>query len=170
MTRNQRKERLDKLEISENQTEAILNGELDDILFEGIEGELNLNPKAWASALLEYKTQKIKPLSVAIYLREKGKITKEAIPQLVEAAISGDLSSIKSWMISESESRGLSPMDEGEIEKVVIQVIAEKSDFIEERGMSSIGPLMGIILQKLGSSADGKIVNEILSKEISKII
>ena len=61
-------------------------------------------------------------------------------------------------------------MEEGEIEKVVIQVIAEKSDFIEERGMSSIGPLMGIILQKLGSSADGKIVNEILRKEISKII
>ena len=170
MTRNQRKERLDKLEISENQTEAILNGELDDILFEGIEGELNLNPKAWASALLEYKTQKIKPLSVAIYLREKGKITKEAIPKLVEDAISGDLSSIESWMISESKSRGLSPMEEGEIEKVVIQVIVEKSDFIKERGMSSIGPLMGIILQKLGSSADGKIVNEILTKEISKII
>ena len=170
LTNNQRKERLQKLKISENQIEAILNSELDDILFEGIDGELNLHPKAWASALLEFKTKKFQPLSVAIYLREKGKITKDAILELVEDSISGDLNSIKSWMISESESRGLSPMDESEIEKVVIEVIMEKSDFIEERGMSSIGPLMGIVLQKLGSSADGKIVNQILRSEISKIL
>ena len=170
LTRNQRKERLNKLKISENQIEAVLNGELDDILFEGIEGELNLDPKAWASALLEYKTEKIKPLSVAIYLRENGKITKEAIPQLVEDAISGDLTSIERWMISESETRGLFPMEESEIEKVVIEVILEKSDFIEERGMSSIGPLMGIVLQKLGPSADGKIVSDILKQEISKVL
>ena len=61
-------------------------------------------------------------------------------------------------------------MEESEIEKVVIEVILEKSDFIEERGMSSIGPLMGIVLQKLGPSADGKIVNEILKQEISKVL
>lgn len=169
LSRNQRKERLDVLDISENQIEAILNGELDDILFEGIEGELNLPPKAWASALLDYKTENLKALSVAIHLREIGKITKEAISQLVEDSISGDLNSIESWMISESESRGLSPINESEIVKVVIEVISEKADFIEERGMSSIGPLMGIVLQKLGGSADGKIVSEILRKEISNI-
>ena len=44
----------------------------------------------------------------------------------------------------------------------------EKADFISERGMSAVGPLMGLVMQRLGGSADGKIVSQVLREKISK--
>ena len=75
MTSDERMERLGTLDISSNQSEAILNAEIDDILFDGIEGQLALPAKAWASALLEFGTSNVRALSVAIHLREEGVIT-----------------------------------------------------------------------------------------------
>ena len=45
----------------------------------------------------------------------------------------------------------------------------EKADFISERGMSAVGPLMGLVMQRLGGSADGKIVSQVLRDKISSI-
>ena len=50
----QRAERIDPYDISENQKQSILNNELDDLLVEGVEGDLKIPAKAWASACLLY--------------------------------------------------------------------------------------------------------------------
>ena len=39
-----------------------------------------------------------------------------------------------------------------------------------ERGLGAIGPLMGMVMGKLGGAADGKVVSEILKQKISEII
>ena len=55
-------------------------------------------------------------------------------------------------------------------EEAVDAVIRERSDFIEERGMGAVGPLMGMVMQKLGGSADGKAVSKILRDRIDEKI
>ena len=55
------------------------------------------------------------------------------------------------------------------VENAVEEIMIEKADFISDRGMASVGPLMGLVMQKLGGSADGKIVSQILRDKISSI-
>ena len=39
-------------------------------------------------------------------------------------------------------------------------------DFIAERGMAAMGPLMGIVLKELGEGADGGAVSVILQQRL----
>ena len=169
LSSDERLQRLSELDISHNQAESVLNGELDDILFEGIEGDLGLPAKAWASALLEFGTSNVPALSVAIHLRESGQITREGILPLVEESTSRNITELTHWMLSEAKSRGFIPADNREVEDAVEAIMIEKADFISERGMSAVGPLMGLVMQKLGGSADGKIVSQVLRDKISSI-
>tara|TARA_Y100000768_G_scaffold201838_1_gene151764 strand:+ start:793 stop:2826 length:2034 start_codon:yes stop_codon:yes gene_type:complete len=169
LSSDERFQRLSELDISQNQAESILNGELDDILFEGIEGDLGLPAKAWASALLEFGTSNVPALSVAIHLRESGQITREGILPLVEESTSRKVTDLIQWMVSEAKSQGFIPADNSEVEDAVEAIMIEKADFISERGMSAVGPLMGLVMQKLGGSADGKIVSQVLREKISSI-
>ena len=168
LSSDQRLQRLFELDISHNQAESILNGELDDILFEGIEGDLGLPAKAWASALLEFGTSNIPALSVAVHLRETGQITREGILPLVEESSRRKITDLIHWMLSEATSRGFIPANNSEVEDAVDAIMIEKADFISERGVSAVGPLMGLVMQKLGGSADGKIVSQVLREKISK--
>tara|TARA_Y100000768_G_scaffold203915_1_gene153488 strand:- start:691 stop:2724 length:2034 start_codon:yes stop_codon:yes gene_type:complete len=169
LSSDQRFQRLSELNISSNQAESILNGELDDILFEGIEGDLGLPAKAWASALLEYGTSNIPALAVAVHLRESSQITREGILPLVEDSTSRNITDLIHWMLSEAKSRGFIPANNSEVEDAVEAIMLEKADFISERGLSAVGPLMGLVMQKLGGSADGKIVSQVLREKISSI-
>lgn len=161
-----RMERLQELDISSNQVEAILNAELDDLLFEGIDGSLRLPEKAWASALLEYGSERPTALSAAVHLRETGEMTREGIETLVSEAPRLDSDQMVEWMAQEANSRGFVPADNSRIEAAVDEVISERSEFIEERGMAAIGPLMGMVMAKLGGSADGQAVSKVLKERI----
>ena len=169
LSTEERSQRLSTLDISSNQAESILNGELDDILFEGIEGELALPAKAWASALLEFGSSNVNALSVAIHLRESGQITRDGILPLIKESTGSKTSDLIDWMVSEAKSRGFIPADNSDVENAVEEIMIEKADFISDRGMASVGPLMGLVMQKLGGSADGKIVSQILRDKISSI-
>ena len=50
------------------------------------------------------------------------------------------------------------------------EVLSNRSDFVKERGMGAVGPLMGMVMQSLGGSADGKLVSKILRDRISEMI
>ena len=166
LSSEKRMERLQELDISSNQVEAILNAELDDLLFEGIEGSMGLPEKAWASALLEYGSEKPTALSAAVHLRETGEMTREGIAPLVSEAPMLDSDQMIEWMSQEANSRGFVPADTSRIEAAVDEVISERSEFIEERGMGAIGPLMGMVMTKLGRSADGQAVSKVLKERI----
>ena len=148
LSSDERLQRLSELDISHNQAESILNGELDDILFEGIEGDLALPAKAWASALLEFGTSNVPALSVAIHLKETGQITRRYYSSRgrIHEKKTTDLIH---WMLSEATSQGFIPADNSEVEDAVEAIMIEKADFISERGMSAVGPLMGLVMQRL---------------------
>ena len=82
LSAQERKNRLSGLGLSKNQEEALLNGEIDDLLFEGIEGPLKLPAKAWASALLESGISKPNSLAASVHLREEGLLTREGAEAL----------------------------------------------------------------------------------------
>ena len=170
LSAQERQDRLSGLGLSKNQEEALLNGEIDDLLFEGIEGPLKLPAKAWASALLESGTSKPNSLAATVHLREEGLLTREGAEALLKESEEGPIETIVEFMSSEAESRGFVPADETSVEKAVEEVLTERSDFVDERGLGAIGPLMGMVMSKLGGSADGKVVSGILKQKISEII
>ena len=170
LSAQERQDRLSGLGLSKNQEEALLNGEIDDLLFEGIEGPLKLPAKAWASALLESGTSKPNSLAVTVHLREEVLLTREGAEALLKESEEGPIETIVEFMSSEAESRGFVPADETSVEKAVEEVLTERSDFVDERGLGAIGPLMGMVMSKLGGSADGKVVSGILKQKISEII
>ena len=170
LSAQERQDRLSGLGLSKNQEEALLNGEIDDLLFEGIEGPLKLPAKAWASALLESGTSKPNSLAVTVHLREEGLLTREGAEALLKESEEGPIETIVEFMSSEAESRGFVPADETSVEKAVEEVLTERSDFVDERGLGAIGPLMGMVMSKLGGSADGKVVSGILKQKINEII
>ena len=170
LSAEQRESRIQGLGLSQNQVESILNNELDDALFDGIEGPIELPPKAWASALLDYGVEKPKSLAAAISLREKGLLTREGVDRLLIESTEIGIHEIVEWMISEAKSRGFVPADTSLIENAVNEILSEKMELVNEKGMGAIGPLMGLVMKKLAGSAEGKSVSKILREKISEII
>ncbi|MFQ3343556.1 MAG: glutamyl-tRNA(Gln) amidotransferase subunit E [Candidatus Thalassarchaeaceae archaeon] len=177
LTQNQRYDRISNIGISENQMEAIVKAELDDILLAGFIGELHnsipaLPSKAWASALLE-NTESIshEPLAVAIHLRESDSLTREGILPLSKLAIKSNIpsSDLVSWMSDRIANLGFAPADTRAVEAAVDEAIEEMRDMVKERGFGALGPLMGVVMKKLGGSADGKLVNSILRAKIEEL-
>ena len=156
--------------LSDNQMAALVTGELDDHFLAGISGELALPSKAWASALLDHGIDQINALSVAIHLRESGAITREGVEPLLNDADDDDISTLLTWMTAEAASRGYEPADTGAVDAAVAEVLAERADFVAERGMEALGPLMGVVMGKLGGAADGKAVSAALKEQIQRLL
>ena len=168
LTAEEREVRMQGLGLSPNQVEAIINLEIDDLLFEGIEGSLDLPSKAWASALLEHGTDKPNALAATVHLREKGLLTREGAQNLLQEAKETEINIVVDWMSSEAKVRGFVPADSSSIELAVEEILKEKADFVKERGIGAVGPLMGMVMKKLGGSADGKLVSQILRDRIGR--
>ena len=170
LTTDERIQRLSGLGISENQIGAIVRAELDDFLMEGINGSLELPPVAWASALLDYGTDKMNALAVAIHLRESGVMTRDGVEPMVAEAATADIQDLLDWMPAQAAARGYKPADTGAVDAAVAEVLAERADFVAERGMGALGPLMGVVMGKLGGSADGKAVSAALKEQIQRLL
>ena len=97
-------------------------------------------------------------------------ITKDGIDLLVKSSELANPSDMIEWMTSEASLRGFVPADSDEVEKAVEETLEEKSELVNEKGMSSMGPLMGVVMAKLGGSADGKMVSKILREKISEMV
>lgn len=177
LTKKQRFERISKIKISENQMEALIGTELDDVLISGISGNINknipsLSPKSWASALLE-NTESIPTtiLAAAICLRDSNALTREGIIPISKLASNYNIedSDLVNWMSNRIEDLGFAPADTGAVEMAVDEAISEMENMIEQRGLGAIGPLMGVVMKKLGGSADGKVVNALLKSKIQDL-
>lgn len=177
LTRDERIVRLSSTGLSDNQIGALVAGELDDDLLAGCDGSLDpgipaLPAKAWATALLEATKSPRITLAAAIHVREAGDLTKDGVEILVEAATKSNLSdggALIKWITTEAETLDLKPADTGAVEAAVAEVLAERADFVAERGMGALGPLMGVVMGKLGGVADGGAVSAALKQALQKL-
>ncbi|MDY6964961.1 MAG: Glu-tRNA(Gln) amidotransferase subunit GatE [Halobacteriota archaeon] len=65
---------------------------------------------------------------------------------------------------------GFGAVDADQIEEILIKTVQERSDFIMERGLDSIGPLMGVVMKELRGKAKGEVVNKILKEKILEMV
>ena len=160
MTDSQRLERMNRFDVSKDQKDQILARELDDTF---VEYQDDLPAKAWAAVLLENDEVDPRLSSLVLSVKEAGEITREAINDVIAHYI-GQIPKV-SDIIAYAEQHGLKPADESELSDIIDAVVAERLDFVKERGMGAIGPLMGVVMQQAGA-ADGKAVSALLKQAI----
>jgi glutamyl-tRNA(Gln) amidotransferase subunit E len=122
-----------------------------------------LPAKAWAAVLLENDEIDPRLSSLVLSAKEAGEITREAINDVI-THFAGQIPEL-SDIIAYAEQHGLKPADESELGDIIAAVVAERLDFVKERGMGAIGPLMGVVMQQAGA-ADGKAVSALLKQAI----
>jgi len=94
------------------------------------------------------------------------KYSKEAIPEILQYLAKNPGDTVQKAI----KSCGLEKTDTKEIEELAKKLVKERIDFVKQRGLGAVGPLMGIIMKKLRGKADGKVISEILQKEIKKLL
>ena len=192
MNREQRIARLQGYDISSNQLEALLGAELDDLFISGIaEGGLStpsLPAKPWASILLDNSRSEIAKeanmsisqvswelLAFLVFAREEKIITRDGlipIGKLYLMEINASpltLDEKVSWISEIAKSEGFAPANTTSVEQAVDATLAERAEFVKEKGMAAVGPLMGMVMGKLGGSADGKLVSQMLLEKIKSM-
>ena len=164
MTDEERSNRLAAFDISTDQAEQLLARELDDVFCEHVE---SLPSKAWAALVLNHDDTSPQLLAHVLRLREEGALARDHLDAVIEA-YSGTLSSYEELLVYCQEN-DLAPADIGGLEDVINTIIAERLDFVKERGMGAMGPLMGVVMQAAGG-ADGKEVSALLKAAIQAVL
>ena len=191
LTQSERLDRLTSFEISSDQQKQLVSRQLDDEFFAGVSGnldsELNKLPaKAWASMLLEtsriqiaegvgidINQVSIKMLAALLLVRESGGVTRDGLVDLginmiLEGGtnLDGEVTNFIEQSMKKAEILGLNPSDLGSIEEVIDRILEERADFVAERGMGAMGPLMGLVIKEIGGGADGKIISKLLGERL----
>ena len=91
---------------------------------------------------------------------ESGRAAKEAIPDLLRGLASGNT-------IEEVLQKLAPTVSREDLESIIHKIIADRSDFVLQKGQAALGPLMGVVMSEVRGSVDGKMVSEILKKEIA---
>ena len=162
MRQDERKQRLAQTDLSEDQSKQLLSRELDDAFFDYHESK----SKAWGTLLLEHETVHPSVLSQILSVRESGGLTREGIERVVE-----QFAHVKHVSVQEIESfadeNHLVPADVGNLESIVEGIVLERIDFVKERGMGAMGPLMGVVMGAC-PGVDGKEVSSVLRTMIQR--
>ncbi len=94
---------------------------------------------------------------------EQGRAAKEAIPDLLRGVASGST-------VDAALSRLAPAVSRDDLESIVRKIIADRPDFVAEKGKAALGPLMGVVMAEVRGSVDGKVVSEILRREIDRAL
>ena len=95
---------------------------------------------------------------------EKG-VSKEGIFEILKYCLEKNSSPQVAF-----EKLGLGALDENTIKVVVKEVVKERGEFVKERGLAAVGPLMGVVMPKLKGKVEGKKVSKMLRKEIERFL
>ncbi|WP_292486661.1 Glu-tRNA(Gln) amidotransferase subunit GatE [Methanohalobium sp.] len=99
-------------------------------------------------------------------LVEDGKTAKEGIEEILKKlADNPELSAENA-----ASELGLTGVDTSEIEKFVDEVIDNREEFVQEKGLDAVGPLMGVVMGEFRGKADGKQVSSILKQKIEEYL
>ena len=100
---------------------------------------------------------------VVLQAVEKGRVAKEAIPEILTAIAGGSTAEDAMAKLAPTVSRD-------ELEAVIKKIVVDRADFVTQKQKAALGPLMGVVMQEVRGSVDGKVVSELLKKEIEKVL
>ncbi len=96
-------------------------------------------------------------------LQAEGKIPNEAIGAILKTiAAKPELTVDK---VAQTLGIGVGT---GDLESVIDKIIESRMDFIREKGLNSVGPLMGVVMKELRGKVSGEEVSMLLKEKISK--
>jgi glutamyl-tRNA(Gln) amidotransferase subunit E len=95
-----------------------------------------------------------------------GTLSSQAIPEVLTYLAKNPSSNVEKAM----EATGLGMADQGEVEQLIKQIVADRVDFIREQGDRAVGGLMGVAMKELRGKADGKTVKDLLTKEVNRVL
>ena len=58
----------------------------------------------------------------------------------------------------------------GELDAFIEQLLAERKDFVQQRGMEAVGPLMGAVMGEFRGRVDGALVSERLRVKLGEFL
>ncbi|MDD1662075.1 MAG: Glu-tRNA(Gln) amidotransferase subunit GatE, partial [Methanomicrobiales archaeon] len=92
---------------------------------------------------------------------ESGMAAKEAVPDIIGATASGmtPAQAIASLGTSVSQE---------DLTRIVRRIINERKEFVAQKKMGALGPLMGLVMQEVRGKVDGKLVSEALRRELER--
>ncbi|HTY53118.1 MAG TPA: Glu-tRNA(Gln) amidotransferase subunit GatE [Methanomicrobiales archaeon] len=92
---------------------------------------------------------------------EAGQVAKEAIPDILGAIASGK---------TPGEAIGSlgSGVSTDDLTRIIRKILDERKDFVREKKMAALGPLMGLVMQEVRGKVDGKLVSEALRRELER--
>ena len=162
-TNEARRSALNEFGLSMDQIEQLVARELDEVLLSCLQDR---PAKALASLLLEHPDAAPPFLAHLLDLRESGAISREGVKAAALAHPQGlDDQTLLSWAASE----GHVPTDVGKLSEIVAGVVAQRLEFVKDRGLGAIGPLMGLVMAE-AKGADGREVSELLKAEIQRVL
>lgn len=164
MSDDERRSRLSTTDMSTDQAQQLLSRELDDVF---MEHAADLPHKAWASLLLAHDNEASQLLVNVLTLREADELGRDHVTALVEVHTgrTPSMDVLRAYI----ETNGLAPADTSGLADIINSIVAERLDFVKERGMGAIGPLMGVVM-KSARGADGKEVSALLKAAIQAAV
>lgn len=103
---------------------------------------------------------------------EAGRAAKEAIPDLLAelARTAGESAGTPCERVDAAIAKMAPAVSQADVESIVRRIVAEREAFAREKGMGALGPLMGVVMQELRGSVDGKVVSETLRRELKRLL
>ena len=160
MSDTDRSMRMEGFDISGDQAKQLVARELDDVF---VEHSTSLPHKGWASVVLENDEADPELCANVLRVKEQGEITRESINEII-AAFTGQEPTLEEIAVY-GAANGHKPADVGDLASTIQSIVQERADFVKERGMGAMGPLMGVVMQAVGA-ADGKVVSALLREAI----
>jgi len=102
---------------------------------------------------------------------EGGRAAKEAIPDLLtELAKTAGAAGEPGVRVDAAIEKMGPSVSQADVEAIVRRIVAEREAFAREKGMGALGPLMGVVMQELRGSVDGKVISETLRRELQRLL
>jgi len=148
----------------ENTTKIMI---YDPDFFEEIMEKYDIKPTIFLKVAETYKSfgrEDLEELEIVYDYLSKDRLVKEGIETVLEEFSKGnkDIDKI-------IEKYNLKPISVMNAEETIKRIVQENRNTIEKKGNRAVSALMGECMKALRGKVDGKIVNEILLREIGKI-
>jgi glutamyl-tRNA(Gln) amidotransferase subunit E len=146
-------------------------------LFESICSDKRISPNFAASVLcgtitnlerrgLDSKLLKSSDISKAFEFLAEGKIAKESLEIIFEDIMNGKASSITDAI----QRSAITAIDDTKLNEILDELVKSNIKLVEQQGLRSVAPLMGIAMKTLRGKADGQKINELLETKIKSRI
>jgi glutamyl-tRNA(Gln) amidotransferase subunit E len=115
---------------------------------------------------LNSKLLKSDEIEKAFQLLDKGKIAKESIGIIFENIMAGKSKTTQEAM----KNTSIEAVNESDLEEIIKKIVENNQEIVKNQKERAVGPLMGIAMKELRGKASGEMVNNLLLKNIKKML